>query len=87
MTRALTVGLLAALMLSGGCTTVRHPHAPGLAYQSLEVCYAYHLDDVPGACTKMTDPAATAEAISLGAQVLLVLTYTGFLVLAIVGGR
>jgi uncharacterized protein YceK len=84
--RTLAAGLLTTLLLTG-CTTVRHPHAPGLAYASLDACYAQHLDDAPGACTKLTDREATAQAIGVGAQVLLVLTYTGFLVLAIVGGR
>lgn len=84
--RGLAVGLLVGLLLSG-CTTVRHPHAPGVAYRSLEACYAQHLEDAPGACTKLTDRDATAQAIGVGAQILLVLTYTGFLVLAIVGGR
>lgn len=84
--RGVAVGLLVGLLL-GGCTTVRHPHAPGIEYRSLEQCYAQHLEDAPGACTKMTDRVATAQAIGLGAQVLLVLTYTGVLVLALVGGR
>ena len=84
----LAVGLLTVLLLGPlGCTTVRHPHAPGVAYRSLDVCYAQHLEDAPAACTKITDREATAQAIGLGAQVLFVLTYTGFLVLAIVGGR
>jgi uncharacterized protein YceK len=79
--------LLMATLLLSGCTTVRHPHVPGLAYPSLDACYAQHLDDAPGACVKLTDREATAQAIGVGAQVLLVLTYTGFLVLAIVGSR
>ena len=85
MMRALTAGLL--VLLLSGCTTVRHPHAYGIEYRSLEACYAQHLDDAPAACTKLHDRDATAQAIGIGAQVLLVLTYTGFLVLAIVGGR
>jgi len=85
--RPLAVGLLACLLVTTGCTTVRHPHAPpGIAYDSLEACYAQH-PDVPAACHKVTDRAATVQAIGVGAQVVLVLTYMGFLALAIAGAR
>jgi hypothetical protein len=85
--RGLAVGLLALVLVTQGCTTVRHPHAPpGVAYDSLEACYVQH-PDTPAACHKVTDRAATAQAIGVGAQVLLVLTYMGFLALAIAGAR
>jgi uncharacterized protein YceK len=79
---------LIILLMASGCTTVRHPHAPpGVAYDSLEICYAQHLDDGPAACRKTLDRAATVQAIGVGAQVVLVLTYVGLLALAIAGAR
>jgi uncharacterized protein YceK len=84
VTRAIAIALIAVLL--GGCATIQHPNAPGVQYASMAVCQSQNPDE-PQQCAEVIHQQATNQAVTVFANLLLVLSVVGLIAYVMAGGR